>query len=258
MATNGGQADWREAAAYAPLLDADRSIFAWEWLRRHPGYRDAAARLGARTDGRAFERCGSKAAEAWGLHAFEAPDRPAPLARPVWTAAVHPFVLPAGVEGSGAEEDMLDLERLGERAVRVNGSRSSEHLLVSDGLHTIRVDVAGAFNKRARLRYRIGGIVSAERPLLTLRRLVAFAREGRFSRTLHPREAKASRWILLLRAFDALAAGADQRKIAEALLSAEAGEERWRSRAPSLRSRAQRLVRGARRMAAGGYWELLR
>jgi hypothetical protein len=26
--------DWRDAAAYAPLLEADRSLFAWEWLRR--------------------------------------------------------------------------------------------------------------------------------------------------------------------------------------------------------------------------------
>ena len=64
--------------------------------------------------------------------------------------------------------------------------------------------------------------------------------------------------MLLLRAHDALAAGADQRDIAEALLSREAAQPKWRVGAPSLRSRAQRLVRGARLMAAGGYRELLK
>ena len=61
----------------------------------------------------------------------------------------------------------------------------------------------------------------------------------------------------MLRARDALAAGADQREIAAELLSAEADEPRWRSRSPSTGSRAQRLVRGARRMSAGGYLQLL-
>ena len=37
--------DWRDAAAYEPLLEADRSLIAWEWLRRDRGYREAAAHL---------------------------------------------------------------------------------------------------------------------------------------------------------------------------------------------------------------------
>jgi hypothetical protein len=62
----------------------------------------------------------------------------------------------------------------------------------------------------------------------------------------------------MLRAADALAAGAGQREIAQLLLSEEAGEPRWRTRAPSLRSQAQRLVRAARRMESGSYRELLK
>jgi hypothetical protein len=61
----------------------------------------------------------------------------------------------------------------------------------------------------------------------------------------------------MLRAHDAVQAGADQRQLAEVLLGREAGEPRWRSRAPSLRSRAQRLTRAARQMAGGAYRELL-
>lgn len=50
---------------------------------------------------------------------------------------------------------------------------------------------------------------------------------------------------------------ADQREIATVLLSAEAGEPRWRSRSPGVRSRVQRLVRSALAMEAGGFWALL-
>jgi hypothetical protein len=62
----------------------------------------------------------------------------------------------------------------------------------------------------------------------------------------------------MLRAFDALDSGADQREIARVLLSPSVGEQAWRSREPSIRSQVQRLVRTSRRMAGGGYWRLLR
>jgi hypothetical protein len=62
---------------------------------------------------------------------------------------------------------------------------------------------------------------------------------------------------MMIRAADALAAGAGQREIAEVLLSRSVGEPRWRGREPSIRSQAQRLVRSARLMAAGGYRSLL-
>ena len=190
---------------------------------------------------------------------FEAPGLAAPLARPVWTAAVHPPVLPAEACATGPEADMLDLDQVGVMALVVRRTGGGEHLLISDGLRTIRVDVVlGSLNRRARLRFLIGGIASAGRPLLTLRRLIAFCKSGRFSQPLHPPEARARRWILLLRTIDALGAGADQRDVAEALLSGEAAELRWRSNTPSLRSQAQRLVRGARHMGGGGYRELLR
>jgi hypothetical protein len=254
-----GQTDWQDAGAYAPLFEADRSIFAWEWLRRDPAYRTAALdslQGSGGADAVADER---QRPESWGLHAFEQPDRGAPLARPVWTAAVHPPVLPAAVCRAGASEDMLDLEAFGSRAMIVPGRFGRRHLLLSDGLNTIRLDIlAGTLGARTNLRYRISGLASAEPRLLTLRRLIAFCRDGRFSRQLHPAEPKARRWILLLRTSDALSSGADQRQIAELLLSAEAREVRWRSRSPSLRSQAQRLVHGARRMAADGYRALLR
>lgn len=107
------------------------------------------------------------------------------------------------------------------------------------------------------LEYSIAGLGSAGPPLLTLRRFLALCSTGRFSRMLHPLEPRARRWVLMLRAWDALQGGAGQREIAEVLLSRSAGEPRWRVREPSVRLQAQRLVRSARAMGAGGYRHLL-
>lgn len=257
MCSAGGQtADWRDAAAYAPLLAADRSIFAWEWLRRDPGYRAAAERA---LQGRGQDEDKPEAPARWGLHAFEPPHLAAPDARPVWRADVHPWVLAVHAEPAVAELDLFVPERFRSVSTIVVASDAREHLLISDGLRAIRLDVltgtlAGG---PALLRYRLAGFASAEQPMLTLRRLLALWRTGQFASSLHPREARAKRWLLMLRAHDALAAGAGQREIAAELLSREVGELRWRSRSPSVRSRVQRLVRNARLMASVAYLELL-
>lgn len=236
--------DWKDEDAYAPLLDVDRSGFAWEWLRRDRCYRKAA---------------GGEEAAQWGLHAFEAPDRDAIAARPVWRREVFPFVLEADATADGAEDDRFNLERLARFATLLTGEAGAEHLLLSDGRRSIRIDIAEG-TLRAEpvlLRYRLAGLTGVQAPLLVLRQLLALWRAGDFSAALHPPERRAARWALVLRASDALAAGASQREIAEYLLGREAAQRRWRVEASSLRSRAQRLVREARRMADGGYRDLL-
>jgi hypothetical protein len=249
--------DWRDAQAYAPLLDADRSIFAWEWLRRDRAYR-AAARAAA--FGGAAVCCERPRPEHWGLHAFEGPELAAPHARPVWTAQVHPPVLMAVAAGAGSGADAFDLGQFRSIATLVRTAAGREHLLLSDGLRTVRLDIlAGSIDAGpVNLRYLLSGLESSEKPLVTLRRLIALHKTRHFSLSLHRREVRARRWVLSLRAFDALVAGADQRKIAAVLLSGMAVEPRWRSHASSLRSQVQRLVRTARHMASGGYRALLR
>lgn len=247
--------DWRDGSAYAALLLADRSIIAWEWLRRDAAYRHAALRASGREGSG-----GAASPEHWGLHAFEDPDRAAPAARPLWSASLYPAVLAATAAAAPSVADAFDLERLGGLATLIRSEAGAEHVLLTDGLRTIRLDVleGSISSSPVELRYLIAGLGSAELPLLTLRRLIALCRTGRFSRSLHPPEAKARRWLLMLRAHDALAAGAGQREIAAELLSRTAREARWRSEAPSLRSQAQRLVRGARLLVRGGWRTLLR
>ncbi len=258
-ATTESAADWRDEAAYARLLEADRAFFAWEWLRRNPGYRRAAERWfdGLSASAPVVEH---HAAQNWGLHVYERPWLGVPAARPIWSAGSSAYVLSAQAEPCAPGEDSLDLDEFGPRLSQVRMEDGRRHLLISDGFRCIRLDLFqdAPDDGPILLRYQIAGFGSAEKPLLALRRLTWLRRTGRFSRKLHPPEARARRWVLLLRAHDALEAGVDQRRIAQTLLSAIASEPRWRSEAPSLRSQVQRLVRNARSMAAGGYRRLLR
>jgi hypothetical protein len=104
----------------------------------------------------------------------------------VWTAAAHPWVLPAIARRSGANADSLDLARFDSLA-RLVGSRGGERLLLSDGSRSIRLDVRGDSLRGSpvRLSYELAGIQALERPLL-LRRLRAFVAAGRFVASLHP------------------------------------------------------------------------
>ena len=253
--------DWRDEAAYAPLLAVDRPGFAWEWLRRDCAYREAAGAAMARKNvewGYCAEAAGTAAR--FGLHGFEAASFDARSARPLWRREVFPFVLEAEAVEEGALEDRIDLARIARLASLVRDAGGREHLLLSDGCRSIRLDIVSGSVRSGPvvLRYRLAGLSRVAAPLLVLRRLLALLRTGDFSASLHPREQRAARWILMLRAQDALAAGAGQREIAAHLLAREAMGQRWRVEAPSLRSRAQRLVREARRMVAGGYLSLLR
>ena len=250
----GSWFEWRDAAAYAPLLEADRSLFAWEWLRRDRNYR-AAVKAALEPAGKSRA---SPDAAAFGLVAFEDPRLGVPNARPMWRAGVHPLVLQVERCSGSRADDRFDLRRMSRLATFVAGE-GDEHLLLSDGLRAIRLDGPRATFSAgpACLHYLLEGLVSAEPGLRTLQRFLALCRNGQFSRLLHPREPRARRWIMMLRAWDALAAGAGQREIASELLSRSVTDPRWRSRQSSLRSQAQRLVRSAREYGSAGYRALL-
>lgn len=223
-------ADWRSDAAYAPLAQADRHAFAWEWLRRLPGYH-------ARCDPAAF-----------GLCRYEPIDLTAPAARPIWRAAVDPAVLLATAI-TGESGDRFDISALSVDGAHCTDS-DGEHWLWSDGLRSIRLDLIGGCLRSGpvALSYHLSGCVRARLPAETLLRLIALARTGRIVRGLFHPEPRATRWALILRAHDALLAGATHRDIAEQLFGLEAGA-RWRIEAPSWRQRAVRLVAAARQAA---------
>lgn len=255
----GYAADWRDAEAYAPLLDAERPLLAWEWLRRNDAFKEAAKAAlakGPAKTGRILEA--NPAAARWHLHAWEDPDLSAPEARPVWRADRHKLVLKADARPGGPISDAFLVQRLGGLVTCVR-STVGEHHLLSDGWRSVRLDIirGSLFSGPVQLHYRLTGMEAVDAPLLVLRRLLSLWRTKRFLRSLHPRPTNARRLVLTLRAYDALMSGATQREIATELIDAEAREGRWRVRAAPARSSAQRLARAARLMARGGYLSLL-
>ncbi|HEX8215310.1 MAG TPA: DUF2285 domain-containing protein [Allosphingosinicella sp.] len=250
--------DWRDAQAYRALLGADRALIAWEWLRRDPAYCRAAAEALAVGGGPPHGVEPAAGPERWGLAAFEPPGLRVPDARPLWAAEAYPYVLRCRAEACSDRRDRFDETALAPLLTRIVRPCGRQYLLLSEGLRYLRLDLepAEAAGDVA-LRYDLQGCASAEPGLLTLRLLIALCKTGAFPRTLYRDEPRAARWILQLRAHDALRDGCDQRVIASILLSRVAAEPQWRSRDPSVRSQVQRLVRDARSMADGGFVRLL-
>jgi hypothetical protein len=180
--------------------------------------------------------------------------------RLVWSACVDPSVILCTAETVAVgHPDAFDIGQLVLATTTVLGASGTEHLAISDGLRRIRLDVVDGtlLSGSVRLHYRLAGFSDAEPQLLTLQRLLALHRLGRFARGLHPRESKAERWVMMLRAHDLSVAGASQREIAAELFESEASRE-WRTRSDYLRLRIQRLLRDADDLIHGGYLNLLR
>ena len=179
----------------------------------------------------------------------------------VWNALVDPSVISCSAEPIASNSpDAFCLDRLRLPTTTIVSASGVEHVSISDGLRRIRLDVRTGtlFDGPVRLHYRLAGFADAEPHLLTLQQLVALHRLGRFARGLHPRETKAERWVMMLRAHDLNAVGASQREIAGELFGAVAASTEWRTRSDFLRLRIQRLLRDAVTMIDGGYLDLLR
>lgn len=106
-----------------------------------------------------------------------------------------------------------------------------------------------------RLYYRLNGFRHLDAKTLALRRLNRLYRLRRFPKSLYPMERRARRWVMMLRAWDGLCAGASQRAIASTLYGEKLVQEDWH--AGFLRTRVQRLVRGASALVHGGYRDLM-
>ncbi|MCW3835016.1 DUF2285 domain-containing protein [Sphingomonas canadensis] len=236
--------DWRDAAGYGFLLEADRRIFAWEWLRRSAAYRRAWRRYGAEPEGRVALRV----ARRFGLAALEDPSLDARSARPVWRAKCDPHVVPATASGGSFPRcEGFDILRFATFASVAIDAEGNEHWLLSDGCRLLRIDIVEGtlLGGPALLRYRLEGLSSLPPRLESLGHLVELGSDGAAARLPRRPERRASRWIAELRAADALGQGASQRQIAEQLFG-EAASSGWRLDSDAYRLRVQRLVRSAR------------
>ena len=246
--------DWSDGVAYDALHHADRSVLAWEWLRRDPGYcqsfRDHSEHVSAEA---------AAALARWGLHAWVQPALTSRDARPVWRADLHPQVLQARSVASAAGADSFDLARWAPLATLIVDGQTS-HLLLNDGRLALRLDVDGEplTAGPVRLHYALNGFASLSAPLSTLLRLRQIMRTGEIGAPSAISPFRRARDVLLLRIWDGHRSEASQREIGRVLFGEERADRDWDGPSDSLRSRVRRLVRDARTMARGGYRVLLR
>lgn len=190
----------------------------------------------------------------------EDPTHAAPDATIIWSAAFDPGTLRVKAEPASARDpDAVVPASLRGWLRSARDQAGEEHVALSDGWHRIRLDITEGTlgDGPVILRYDLAGLASLKPKLLSLRRLIALAEQRRFSPLLYPSDARVRRGVQALRVSDALQAGASYREIGTALLGADAVNRGWEEPSDSARSRVRRLVREARRLAAGGFWEIM-
>lgn len=182
---------------------------------------------------------------------------PAWRARIFFDAAIDRSVLTCEVERD--DPCGFDLASVGCFSAVLRGEDPLEHVLLSDGLRRLRLDVRGGTVTRGPvcLRFAFEGLRKIDPPLLTLQRLVSVARRGTLPLGLFAKERRAVRWIAALRADDMARAGGTQRDIAEALVGTARLQQDWGGTSDYLRSQVRRLLRFGKRMRSGGWRALL-
>jgi hypothetical protein len=255
------RADWRDAQDYKPLLDLDRVGWAGEWLRRNPEFLADLRRMhcpSTRVDGGHVFECGETCRLArWGVRCCRV-DGEAVF---FWLPECNPLVLTVEAEPAckaDCKTDAFDCRRCPLLKSVMRMGEDGQHLLFSDGARHLQLAVArgDALAGPVLLRCHLCGLRDFETKPLSLQRLYRLARRGRLLKCLYPPERRAGRWLMMLRAWDGVQTGASQREIAAALFGERAVREDWD--AGFLRTRVQRLIRGAEMLVGGGYRKLLK
>lgn len=245
--------DWHDDRNYAHLVGEGVQPIAWEWLRRDPCYR--AHYFAARGP---CSPNGGETAGSFGLCALADPDLSFATARPLFDIGIFPRVLRV-LAARGGAADAIDLGRLAEEgATRLKASGGVEHWLAASRGAALRFDLVGSPEDISTFvpRFLLHGADNARILLPVLGQFLHWAKSGVLRPVPVPTNWSRRR-ILELRTRDALASGASQRDIAAALLDQDALGSGWRIELPSVRSRAQRLVRAARALEAGSWTMVL-
>jgi hypothetical protein len=237
---------WHASAAYLYVLHLDGTALAWEYLRRHPGYRQA------------WRAQAADAAQPWGLRTLEDPTLDAREALPDWlnARACTTRVIPD--DDPIPATSPFELWRLPGRKQLQHDGRGlvlaarwpgcCVRLMLSPELHD---GMPHAFAMRAcrepcvRYRARVNDLDQ-----------LAAASRCEPSAATRPRPSPSTLQALLtLQALDANQAGASLREIAEGLFGSAEVASAWHADS-ALRARVRRLVQRGQSLMDGGYREL--
>lgn len=238
--------DWRRGALYDYLTNVERSMFAWEWLRRTLRYRRAWAMSRRRGSPEA-----ARIARRFQLVELVDPDLSAAIARPIWRAEHDPHVIEAAPPRAPLPpSDRLDIRALAALASVGFDDDDVEHWRIGTAAMSLRLDVTEGtlLGGPTGLSYQLWGIERLHAKLAPLQFLTRLGRSPEAT-SVAAKEVRAKRWIAELRTADALRDGASQQEIARVLFGPAVPAE-WRSDSDSYRYRVQRLVRKARERLA--------
>lgn len=237
---------WHASAAYLYVLHLDGPALAWEYLRRHPGYRQA------------WRAQAADAAPPWGLRTLEDPALDAREALPDWLDSPAFAIRVIPDDDPSPEASPFELWRLPGRKQLQHDGRGlvlsarwpgcCVRLVLAPELHD---GMPHAFAMRAcreaRVRYR--DLANALDQLATASRCEPSA-------ATRPRPSPSTlQELLTLQALDANQAGASLREIAEGLFGSDEVVSGWHADS-ALRARVRRLVQRGRSLVDGGYREL--
>lgn len=191
----------------------------------------------------------------------EQPQKRAETATILWRGECDTTVLPVWARRARrTDPNAFDLTRIVYPVYIFRDPDGTEHLLIGDAGHHLRLDIlrGSVLDGPVRLQYRLTDGYALPTKLLTLRRLLALERLGRFPHPLFPCEPRATHWIQALQAIDGHAVGASHREIAVALYGEAIVDTDWGGSSDYLRCRVQRALRFGDTLVHGGYRRLLR
>jgi hypothetical protein len=236
---------WAISAAYLYILDLDDPSLAWEYLRRHPGYRkdwDRRQRVVS------FVR--------WGLQAAESPELDARTAHPLWLVSSDKLLHVRPTTTRTTTDRRFDLWRIpGRKRLALEGSDLT--LTADTSALRMKLSLSGSLSDGAayassapmtpQLRGQLDLLAAHAQALEGLAPQFESARKVARSGLLHLRA---------LQALDASQAGASHRDIAQALFGLDAVVRRWHADG-ELRAQVRYLLRRAEKFMAGGYLSLV-
>jgi hypothetical protein len=248
------ESNWLNADAYAYLNSLGSSAFAWEFLRRNPGYRAAYESIIGNSG--VTPEISERTAQEWGLQFLVAPDLRADRAPLVWL----PHLNPVTVVVAPAPDEFAEARSISELTPAFSRrDANSEHWLLDQGgdaLPVALIDGADAtrpaaivipldssFSMRMKAAQHFGSVIAGDGP-------------DRAPDTLTAKQRR--RLQLILRGLDGWLARRSCREIAEDLFgpnSIPAGPE-WNSH--ELRGRTRRLYKRGLDLMQGEYRDLLR
>ena len=274
MGITGGvpkrQPDWRDRALYEYTVSLSRRGWAWEFLRRNPGFRKASRSLkpslvSIDSPSTAFKTVSLVEAlhplEDWGVFYCDDLDKTAQDATVFWRPEDCPFVIPVEARAAPARisGSWFSLRQLRCRTTIVRGPDGSEHAMLFDQGRSVQLLWRGASIINDRLLVTAKVDITTERAepqIKTAHRFRSLARFGELRPSLFPPTERGDRLRLVLQALDGSLAGARYREIAAHVFGTST--EDWVHPGRYAKDRARYAIRRGRALMEGKYRDFLR